>query len=208
MELQFATNHLGPFLFTNLLIPYLMPSGTSGYQSRIINTCSEAHRLSPIRFSDLNQEPETVIPEEEEPRKGLPVGILRRDGRYEPMIAYGMSKCANLLMVVGLREKLDGRGFEVWTVNPGNIMTDLPRGIDKQAKANLKNIKDWKTHDQGVATLLFAALCPFLKHDMGIYLDDCTIKNPSRWAVDKGAAEKLWKLSEEVVGLEKVGSRL
>lgn len=120
MEMQFATNHLGPFLFTNLLIPYLMPAAFSGYQSRIINTSSEAHRLSPIRFSDLNQEYGKVVPGDEEPRKGLPAGVLRGDGRYEPMIAYGMSKCANLLMVVGLRKKLDGRGFGFWGVNPGS----------------------------------------------------------------------------------------
>lgn len=45
--------------------------------------------------------------------------------------------------------------------------------------------------------------------DMGMYLDDCKIRNPSRWAADEKAAEKLWSLSEEISGLGKNGgSRL
>ena len=41
--------------------------------------------------------------------------------------------------------------------------------------------------------------------DDGVYLDDCQTKWPSKWAMDKEQAERLWRLSEELVG-ERVGS--
>ena len=56
VELQFATNHLGPFLLTNLLLP-LMNTASGG--TRVINTSSEAHRISPVRFSDVSVDRET-----------------------------------------------------------------------------------------------------------------------------------------------------
>jgi NAD(P)-dependent dehydrogenase (short-subunit alcohol dehydrogenase family) len=51
VEMQFATNHLGPFLLTNVLLP-LMRTGKGG--ARVVNTSSEAHRISPVRFSDVS----------------------------------------------------------------------------------------------------------------------------------------------------------
>jgi NAD(P)-dependent dehydrogenase (short-subunit alcohol dehydrogenase family) len=51
VELQFATNHLGPFLLTNLLLPFM---NTEKDRARVINTSSEAHRISPVRFSDVS----------------------------------------------------------------------------------------------------------------------------------------------------------
>jgi NAD(P)-dependent dehydrogenase (short-subunit alcohol dehydrogenase family) len=51
VELQFATNHLGPFLLTNLLLPFMH---TARGGARVVNTSSEAHRISPIRFSDVS----------------------------------------------------------------------------------------------------------------------------------------------------------
>jgi NAD(P)-dependent dehydrogenase (short-subunit alcohol dehydrogenase family) len=50
VEMQFATNHLGPFLLTNLLLPFM----NTGRGARVINTSSEAHRISPVRFSDVS----------------------------------------------------------------------------------------------------------------------------------------------------------
>ncbi|EPE29905.1 NAD(P)-binding Rossmann-fold containing protein [Glarea lozoyensis ATCC 20868] len=126
-ELQFATNVLGPYLLTKLLLPFLTTS-SSPYQTRVVNTSSEAHRISPIRFSDLRQEPGRFwdVPLEEMPRKGLPEGMLRgRDGRdggavvdggYEGNVGYGMSKTGNILHVLRLR----GMGVGAWSVNPGS----------------------------------------------------------------------------------------
>lgn len=49
-ESQFATNHLGPFLFTNLIMKKLQ----AAKEPRVVNVSSDGHRLSPIRFHDYN----------------------------------------------------------------------------------------------------------------------------------------------------------
>lgn len=130
VELQFATNYLGPWLLTNLLLPLILPTSPSSAQpsqpdqakrsKRIINTSSEAHRISPVRFSDINQTPGVKVAEGEEPRRGLPKGILKRDGGYEPSIAYAQSKTAQVLHAVGLNKRLRDRRVGSLAVMPGS----------------------------------------------------------------------------------------
>ncbi|RDL35158.1 uncharacterized protein BP5553_07089 [Venustampulla echinocandica] len=201
VEMQFATNHLGPFLFTNLLLPLilrgdLVPSG----MKRIVNTSSEAHRISPIRFSDINLEAGKQVPDEEMPRKNLPEGVLRGGGAYEHAVAYGQSKTANVLFAVGLNGRVGKGGVRSFAVNPGTIMTSLVRDLDSTAMESLMKIPDWKSFDQGIATMLVAALDPDLDPVDGVYLDDCRQRRAAKWAVDEAAAERLWKVSEELVG--------
>ncbi|PVH85520.1 NAD(P)-binding protein [Cadophora sp. DSE1049] len=214
-ELQFATNHLGGFLLTSLLLPLMLkpdftptsissPSQTHpSPQKRIINTTSEAHRISPIRFSDLHQTPGAQVPREEKPRRGMPEGVLRGGGGYEPAVAYGQSKTANVLFGVEVNRRFVGRGVGSWAVSPGNIMTNLVRGADEQMlKGMLSGVPDseWKTVDQGAATLVVAGFDPKLDVSDGVYLHDCQMKRPSKWATDPVVAERLWDVSEELVG--------
>ncbi|KAL2067978.1 hypothetical protein VTL71DRAFT_16076 [Oculimacula yallundae] len=219
-EKQFVTNYLGPWLFTGLVLPLMVssksaPAGPSPANSgptapqefrrhkRIINTSSEAHRISPIRFSDLHQTPGVKVLREEEPRRGMPVGTLRGDGGYEPAIAYGMSKTANVLHCVELGRRFREIGVGSWAVSPGNIMTGLVRGADEQMlNGMLSGIPDseWKTIDQGAATLVVAGFDPALEANDGTYLHDCQFKRPSKWASDPVIAERLWKVSKEMVG--------
>jgi NAD(P)-dependent dehydrogenase (short-subunit alcohol dehydrogenase family) len=122
IELQFGTNHVGPFLLTNLLMPLLLRSKGA----RIVMTSSEALRISPVRFSDYNLEPGRKVEREDEPRRGLPEGILKGDGGYEPSVAYGQSKTANVLFAVGLNQRLGkGRGVESFAVMPGSEWISL-----------------------------------------------------------------------------------
>ncbi|KAH7393219.1 hypothetical protein BKA64DRAFT_709571 [Cadophora sp. MPI-SDFR-AT-0126] len=215
-EAQFATNHLGGFLLTNLLLPMMLkvpasdisqhdiqPSDTPSPKRRIINTASEAHRISPIRFSDLHQTPGVRVPPEEQPRRGMPEGVLRGGEGYEPAVAYGQSKTANVLFSVELNRMFAGMGVGSWAVSPGNIMTNLVRGADEQMlQGMLSGIPDseWKTVDQGAATLVVAGFDPKLDVNDGVYLHDCQMKRPSKWAVDLVSAQRLWNVSEELVG--------
>lgn len=83
------------------------------------------------------------------------------------------------------------------------ILTDLVRAMDAEAVGNLMAgtpESEWKTAEQGAATLIVAGFDPGLDDEAGVYLEDCQLKRPSKWAVDPEKAERLWKLSEEMVG--------
>jgi NAD(P)-dependent dehydrogenase (short-subunit alcohol dehydrogenase family) len=84
-------------------------------------TSSEAHRISPVRFSDYNLEPGKKVEKEDEPRRGLPKGVLRGGGAYEPAVAYGQSKTANVLFAVGLNQRLNKDGVKSFAVMPGSM---------------------------------------------------------------------------------------
>ncbi|KAL7910387.1 hypothetical protein GGI35DRAFT_448632 [Trichoderma velutinum] len=195
-ELQFASNHLGPFLFNNLIIDKLLASKAP----RVVNVASSGHRLNPIRFFDYNF----------------------ADGEtYDSWQAYGQSKTANMLMAISLAEKLGSRGLTAFSLQPGAIMTNLGNHIDfsvagpalAAADKLLGNSEGWdagfnfKTMENGVATHIYAAFEPSLKEHNGVYLEDAHIADPytqtvKPWATSKVEADRLWKLSEKLVGQE------
>ncbi|OTA07746.1 Short-chain dehydrogenase/reductase [Trichoderma parareesei] len=195
-EMQFGSNHLGPFLFTNLIMDKILASKAP----RIVNVSSSGHRLNPIRFFDYNF----------------------GDGEtYNRWQAYGQSKTANMLMAVSLAEKLGSRGLTAFSLHPGTIMTHLGEHIDfsvefatlAAADRLLGNAEGWltefdfKTPDRGVATHIYAAFEPSLKEVNGVYLEDAHVADPfvqtvKPWGTSKVEAERLWKLSEKLVGQE------
>ena len=100
-EMQFGTNHLGHFLFTLLLLDALR----AGAPSRVVVLSSAGHRVSPIRWDDLNFD----------------------DGEYHNWTAYGQSKTANALFALELDRRLGADGVHAYSVHPGVIMTELGR---------------------------------------------------------------------------------
>ncbi|KAL4885683.1 hypothetical protein BJY04DRAFT_180238 [Aspergillus karnatakaensis] len=194
-ESQFATNHLGHFLFTNLIIEKLLKAGAP----RVVNVSSDGHRLSPIRWGDYNfQQGET----------------------YNQWSAYGQSKTANILISVALAAKLGSKGLRAYSLHPGVIfstslsrnLTDTSVPILQALDKSLGNVEGWgemkpKSNQQGAATTAYAAFAPELHDHNGAYLQDCHIADPwtetvKPWATDKVEAERLWKLSEKLVGQE------
>lgn len=122
IELTFATNHLGPFLLTTLLLPLLQKGATQSAilgSTRVINVTSSGHAICPIRFSDLNFEGKP-IPAEERHSEKLPGWIVEEVDGYPGVLAYAMSKCANVLFTVALRERLlEEYGIDSFTSDPG-----------------------------------------------------------------------------------------
>ncbi|KAF8880102.1 hypothetical protein CPB84DRAFT_1828304 [Gymnopilus junonius] len=194
-ERHLAANHLGHFLLTNLIMDKVLPSTGP----RVINVTSEAHRLSPFRFRDYN---------------------FDSGKTYHGLRAYGQSKSANMLMAISLAEKLGKRGLLAFSVQPGPVFTnilarlDLPKfyedvvEIDRyfgNDEAFTTRTGGLKTLEQGTATHVFAAFDPNLAAHNGAYLLDCHVANPFNdsikpWATSPVEAEKLWRLSEELVG--------
>lgn len=206
IELQFGANHVGHYLFTSLLTPLLLAASKGGSQpgmTRVVNVSSLGYRLSPLRFHDYNFQGKP-IPPEEEPPAGLPSHMKPdpANGRpYYVFTAYGQCKTANILHAVSLNEKFSSQGVKAFAVHPGSIWTDLSRNL---SESDLKIIEGtstfWKNLDQGVATMLVAALDPKLSTTDQVLLSDCQLVDVSDHAKDPYVAERLWKLSEELVG--------
>lgn len=194
-ERQFGTNHLGHFELTKHLMPLL----EKGESKRIVNLSSLAHHRDTVHFDDPNFE----------------------NREYDKWESYGQSKTANSLFSVALQERLKDKGFDVFAVHPGGIMTNLGRHMSEEDIASLRKSfaeraeadgeepMGFKSIPQGAATQCWAATADELKGEGGVYCEDCHIAEVNEtsamsgvrsYALDKDDAEKLWSLSEELVG--------
>ena len=113
IEMQFGTNHIGSWLFTNLLLDQLRQAtkGAIPGSVRVVNVSSGGHRVSPIRFSDYNFKGHE-LPDSEKPRPNLPPMFAPKDGEaYSGFISYGQSKTANVLTSVYLTQHLQRKAL-------------------------------------------------------------------------------------------------
>ena len=237
IELQFATNHIGPFLFTNLILGKLRAAATNSTPGsvRIINLSSRGHVLSPVRFSDWNFEGKDVPKGEKAPGAAFSLSELDPGYKgYAPFVAYGyvfhtevahlpsscylrrtlrtaesnispysQSKTANVLFTLSLQLLLAPSNITSFSLHPGGIRSNLGRHMPENQRQALFEDPNtyWKTLDQGAATTMVAAFDPKLdSSSKGLYLSDCQFVEASEFARDKGLAEKLWRLGEEIVG--------
>lgn len=183
VEMQFATNHLGHFLLTNLLLDKMkMSARDTGIEGRIVNLSSIAHRHpypEGIRFDGINDE-----------------------SRYSSRLAYGQSKLANILHVKELSRRLknEGANITVNSLHPGLIMTNLMRhSAFLMSIFRLFTFLFWKNVPQGAATTCYAALHPSLRGVTNKYFIDCNEVETSALARDQALAKKLWDFSEDLV---------
>ncbi|OAQ61112.1 short-chain dehydrogenase [Pochonia chlamydosporia 170] len=198
-ESQFQTNHLSHFLFTNLLIEKVLASTAP----RIVTVSSNVHRVGNIRWEDYNF----------------------GDGqRYQRWLSYGQSKTGNALMGLSLAEKLGSRGLLSFPMCPGTSYTNLSAHGAADFAAFAADLTDmdniygnkwgcgmgelqFKDPDQGVATHVFASFDTSIAGQNGAFVTDCHIADQAKeevysWATSKVDAERLWKLSEKLVGQE------
>ncbi len=197
-ETQFGTNHLGHFLFVNRIAPLIRKGG------RLINLSSAAQRFSSVDLDDPNFERTP----------------------YDPFIAYGRSKTANILFAVAFDQRHRNRGVRAAAVHPGVIQTELGRYIDpvriqsmieqmtKQLAAEGKSPFQWKTISQGAATSVWAGVVAATDEIGGRYCENCHVgqlvaehvsisgvsEGVRAYALDPNTAEALWKKSEQLVG--------
>lgn len=200
-ESQFGTNHLSHFyLFQNL--KDLLIAGTKSspdFQSRVVNVSSSAHRYSTVVLDDIN---------------------LAKPGAYEPQKAYGNSKTANIWMANSIERHYASQGIHAYSLMPGGIATPLQKHVPEMMES-IKGIPRFenlmKSTEQGCATTIWAATARDLEGRGGVFCEDCCIIGPvelkndgfdfiasgyAEWAYDPEGEEKLWKVSNELVGLE------
>jgi NAD(P)-dependent dehydrogenase (short-subunit alcohol dehydrogenase family) len=183
-EATFATNHLGPFLLTNLLLEKIAASTPA----RIVNVASTAHGAA---------------------RHGIPFDDLQSTGRYRGMRVYGESKLANMLFTLELARRFEGKGVTANSLHPGTVRTGY--GSDGDARGFLAfGIKIaspfFLSPAKGARTSVYLASSPEVEEVSGKYFVKCKAKQPRRWAQDPDAARRLWQVSEQLVGLAPVGT--
>jgi NAD(P)-dependent dehydrogenase (short-subunit alcohol dehydrogenase family) len=177
-EIQFAVNHLGHFLLTNLLLETIIKSKPA----RIINVSSDAHKVGNIHFEDIHL------------KKG-----------YNLIKAYAQSKLANILFTYELAERLKGTGVTVNCLHPGAVATQM--GIDRKTgfgTALTGLLKPFfKTPEEGAATAVYLAASEEGGEVTGKYFSNKKAIKSSEKSYDKQLAKKLWTLSEKLVYLDK-----
>jgi NAD(P)-dependent dehydrogenase (short-subunit alcohol dehydrogenase family) len=186
-EMQFGTNHLGHFLVTCLLAPALR----AGAPSRVVSVSSRGHHMSPVVFEDLHFEHRP----------------------YDKWLSYGQAKTANVLFAVALERRLGAHGVHANALHPGAIITELGRHLQREdIKLMLTRNPgmQFKSVEAGAATSVFAATAPEIEGRGGLYLEDCHIASINEapdaldgvkpYALDPDSAERLWAVSEQLVG--------
>jgi len=197
-ETQFGTNHLGHFVLVNRIAPLIRDGG------RLINLSSAGHRYSNVDLEDPNFERTP----------------------YEPFVAYGRSKTANILFAVAFDKRHRDRSVRAAAVHPGGIRTELGRyaepgriekvieEINRQLAAQGKGPFQWKSIPQGAATSVWAGVVASADEIGGRYCENCHVgktvpddvtitawsEGVRGYALDEKNAEALWKKSEEMVG--------
>jgi NAD(P)-dependent dehydrogenase (short-subunit alcohol dehydrogenase family) len=186
-EMQFATNHLGHFALATGLHQALAAAG----DARVVSVSSSAHHRSPVVFEDIHFEHRA----------------------YEPWLAYGQSKTANVLFAVEATKRWASDGITVNALMPGGIQTNLQRYVSDEeldrlrAAAGGATLK-WKTPEQGAATSILVATSPLLDGVGGRYFEDCNEAETGKlgartgvaaYALDPDAATRLWQVSVHTI---------
>jgi NAD(P)-dependent dehydrogenase (short-subunit alcohol dehydrogenase family) len=181
-ETTLAVNHLAPFLLTHLLRKRLLGSNSA----RVVNVASDAHRfVGGFDFDDPMSERGFGFP--------TVVTGLR---------VYGMSKLANILFTSELARRLEGTRVTTNAVHPGGVATRLGTNTGVLAKVSQIAMRPFaKTPAQGAATSLYVATSPAVARMNGRYFADSREREPSNAARDADAAQRLWNLSCEWVGV-------
>jgi NAD(P)-dependent dehydrogenase (short-subunit alcohol dehydrogenase family) len=181
-ELQIATNHLGPFALTNLLLPHIT--------DRVVTVSSGMHRNGKIRLDDLNWE----------------------HGRYQRWGAYSQSKLANLLFTGELQRRLDAAGSPVRALaaHPGYAATNLQHQTGSTVQDVFMTIGNWvfaQSDEMGALPILYAATQD-LPGNSYVGPDGFQegrgyprLVGRSTAAGDAETARRLWELSEQLTGV-------
>ncbi|XP_044504610.1 short-chain dehydrogenase TIC 32, chloroplastic-like [Mangifera indica] len=182
IEMQFATNHVGHFLLTSLLLDTMKKTARkSNREGRIVNVSSGAHGWGyreGIRFDKINDE-----------------------SGYSSFRAYGQSKLANILHANELAKQLkEGANITANSLHPGPIATNLAR-YNRVMRGFCSTVGEYVLKDvkQGAATTCYVALHPQVQGISGEYFSDSNLAKTSAQGKDADLAKKLWDFSMNLI---------
>lgn len=172
-DLTYATNHIGPFLLTNLLLPALRQAP----QGRVVNVSSVAHKTA----------------------KGIDWSALER--RTEPKRSafgdYAVTKLMNILHAKELARRLAGTSMTTYAVHPGGVASNIWRSVPQPFQWLLKLFLI--SNEEGARTPLYCATAPELSTTSGRYYDKCREVPPAPLANDEALARELWTRTEAAI---------
>jgi NAD(P)-dependent dehydrogenase (short-subunit alcohol dehydrogenase family) len=175
LEATFAVNHIGYFLFTNLLLENIK----AAKKGRIINVASDAHRVGEFDPNNLQLEDD-----------------------FSAMKAYGNSKLFNILFTKELAERIKETKVTANCLHPGVIGSNfgksgnwLVRMIWALGSPFMKSTKS------GAQTSIYLASSDEVENANGAYFKNKKAKAPRKHALDKDAAKQLWEISERLCGM-------
>jgi retinol dehydrogenase-12 len=168
-----ATNHLGPFLLTNLLLDQLKQSAPA----RVVTVSSDRHtQQRSIPWDDL------------EPG---------HDCSYEA------SKLLNILFTYELARRLAGTGVSANCLSPGFVRTQLGREATGAFRVFLRLARPFQASPEaGAQTSVYLATSPQVAEVSGRYFEKCKQAESSALSRDPAAAQRLWQLSARLSGLD------
>ncbi|MFX0075796.1 MAG: SDR family oxidoreductase [Candidatus Hermodarchaeota archaeon] len=171
-ETTFATNHLGHFLLTNLLLEMLQSSAPA----RIINVSSGSHKRGKLDFSNLMLE--------------------QKYGRFK---AYNNSKLANIMFTYELARRLESSGVTVNVVHPGAARTNFGREFSERTRKFLKLFKRFTiTAEEGAKSSIFLASSPKVENVTGKYWFKCKQVKSSKYSYNTRIQKRLWDVSKDL----------
>ncbi len=166
IEMNFAVNHLAPFLLTNLLLDLIKNSAPA----RIITTSSAAHKQSKINFKDI------------EGKKS-----------WSSIGSYAQSKLCNILFTKKLSQILENSEVTANCLHPGLVNTSLFDNMNSFLRLLFSPFM--LTPQKGAKTIIYLAISHDVKNISGEYFVKQKIKSPSKTAKKQKDADKLWDLS-------------
>lgn len=174
IEMTWALNHLGYFLLTNLLLPNIKAAG----KARIINVSSKVHMQGTIDFDDL----------------ALSEG-------YSWMKAYARSKLANVLFTFELANRLLDDGISVNCLHPGVVGTNFGSSNGIFYRTGFAIARPFfLSPEKGAETSIYLATSEDVDGITGKYFEKCAPTPGASAANDKELQQRLWQVSEEMVG--------
>ncbi len=167
-EIAFGVNHLGPFLFTSLLLDTLKSTAPA----RVVNVSSKAHYAA----------------------KAIPFDSLQSTtASFTGMPEYRVSKLANVLFTAELARRLKDTQVTTYALHPGVVASDIWHRVPGPFRGLVKHFMI--TVEEGAKTSIHCARTPELGGESGLYYDSCQAKTPSRLAQDHALAGELWDRS-------------
>ncbi len=172
-DLTYATNHIGPFLLTSLLLPAIERAP----QGRVVNVSSVAHKQ--VKGVDW-----TMLERRTEPRQA---GFLD----------YGITKLMNILHAKELARRLTGTRVTTYAVHPGGVQTNIWRALPAPVQWVLKLFL--LSNEEGAKTQLRCATAPELAGVTGRYYVKSSEATPNPLADDPALARELWTRTERAI---------